>query len=197
MSKFVILGTAHGANVAGKRSPDGRLREYKYSREICSMVKAELDKCGVYCTIDIPTDYEAGLGTRCRLVNKIVSEHGGAKNCIYVSIHNNAAGNGGWKSARGFCVYAYTGASTASKALASIFARRAVAMQLKGNRAYPTTQYYTANFAVLRDTTCPAVLTENLFQDNINDVEFLLSERGRQTITQLHVDSILEYLGKA
>lgn len=197
MSKFVILGTAHGSNVAGKRSPDGRLREYAYSREICRRVKAELDKRGVDCTIDIPTDYEAGLGTRCRLVNKIVAEHGGAKNCIYVSIHNNAAGNGGWKSARGFCVYAYTGASTASKSLASIFARRAVAMQLKGNRAYPATQYYTASFAVLRDTTCPAVLTENLFQDNINDVEFLLSDRGKQTITQLHVDSILEYLGKA
>nr|DAT77576.1 MAG TPA: MurNAc-LAA [Caudoviricetes sp.] len=27
-----------------------------------------------------------------------------------------------------------------------------------------------------RDTKCPAVLTENLFQDNKEDVEFLLSE---------------------
>lgn len=195
--KYVILGTAHGSNVAGKCSPDKRLREYKYSREICAKVKAVLDAKGIPCTIDIEGDYEAGLNSRVRLVNKIVAEHGGAKNCVYISIHNNAAGNGDWRSARGFCVYAYTGASASSKALASIFAKNAKEMQLKGNRAWPATQYYTANFAVLRGTTCPAVLTENMFQDNINDVEFLLSEEGKAAIVKLHVDSVCEYIDKA
>ena len=39
MSKLIILGTAHGSNTPGKRSPDGRLREYKWSREIVAMVE--------------------------------------------------------------------------------------------------------------------------------------------------------------
>lgn len=30
-----------------------------------------------------------------------------------------------------------------------------------------------------RDTKCPAILTENLFQDNKEDVDFLLSEKGK------------------
>jgi N-acetylmuramoyl-L-alanine amidase len=45
---------------------------------------------------------------------------------------------------------------------------------------------------VLRNTWCPAVLTENLFQDNKEDVDFLLSDEGRQAIVDLHVRTIDE-----
>jgi len=39
MSKYLyILDPAHGANTPGKRSPDGKHREYKWSREIISMI---------------------------------------------------------------------------------------------------------------------------------------------------------------
>jgi hypothetical protein len=30
----IILGTAHQKSILGKGSPDGKFREYKYSREI-------------------------------------------------------------------------------------------------------------------------------------------------------------------
>lgn len=196
MSKVVILGTAHGSNVAGKRSPDGRLREYAYSRDICRRVQAGLQAKGVKVFIDIPEDIEQSLNGRVRRVNALCAQYGGAGNCIYVSIHNNAAGaDGKWHTARGFCVYCYTSGSSASKALAGTFAKHAKELNLKGNRAWPTTQYYTAGFAVLRDTICPAVLTENLFQDNEDDVDFLLSDEGKAKITQLHVEAICEYLG--
>jgi N-acetylmuramoyl-L-alanine amidase len=33
-----------------------------------------------------------------------------------------------------------------------------------------------------------------MFQDNKEDVEFLLSEKGKQTITEVHVEGILTYL---
>ena len=39
----VILGTAHGSNVSGKCSPDKRLMEYQWSREMCLMIKDRLD----------------------------------------------------------------------------------------------------------------------------------------------------------
>ena len=38
----VILGTAHGKNVAGKRSPDGIFQEWQYSREIVEQLRSEL-----------------------------------------------------------------------------------------------------------------------------------------------------------
>ena len=50
---------------------------------------------------------------------------------------------------------------------------------------------------ILKHTVCPAVLTENLFQDNREDVEYLLSETGKQTIVDLHVNGIVEYINSA
>ena len=36
----VLIDNGHGENTPGKRSPDGRLREWAYSREIADMVVA-------------------------------------------------------------------------------------------------------------------------------------------------------------
>lgn len=44
-----------------------------------------------------------------------------------------------------------------------------------------------SRFYILKHTKCPAVLTENLFQDNKEDVDFLLSEEGKRAIVDLHV----------
>ena len=45
-----------------------------------------------------------------------------------------------------------------------------------------------------RDTKCAAVLTENLFQDNIDDVKYLLSNEGKTAIADLHVNAISNYI---
>ena len=50
------------------------------------------------------------------------------------------------------------------------------------------------DFYLLRHTSCPAVLTENLFMDNHTDCDFLLSEEGQQSLVDLHVDGICAYL---
>ena len=50
------------------------------------------------------------------------------------------------------------------------------------------------NFYILRHTRCPAVLTENLFMDNRDDVAFLESAEGSQAIVNLHVEGIRRYL---
>ena len=52
------------------------------------------------------------------------------------------------------------------------------------------------NFYILRHTSCPAVLTENLFMDNKKDVAFLESGEGAQTIINLHVEGIFRYINK-
>ena len=53
------------------------------------------------------------------------------------------------------------------------------------------------DFYIIRHTSCPAVLSENLFMDNREDVAFLESEEGARTIVNLHVDGILQYLSKS
>ena len=51
-----------------------------------------------------------------------------------------------------------------------------------------------ADFYLLRHTSCPAVLTENLFMDNPAECAFLLSEEGQQALVDLHVDGIISHL---
>lgn len=53
---------------------------------------------------------------------------------------------------------------------------------------------FEEDFWMLRRSACPAVLTENLFMDNREDVKFLLSARGKQAIIDLHVNGIVYYL---
>ena len=42
----ILIDNGHGVDTAGKRSPDGSLREYKYTREIAEKVVSELKKRG-------------------------------------------------------------------------------------------------------------------------------------------------------
>lgn len=191
----IILGTAHSKSTPGKRSPDGRLREYAYSREICKRVREALKLKGYDCVIDIEGDEEISLVNRCNIANRYCRQYG-AKNCLYISIHNNAASNGTWSKARGLEVYVSNNASSSSKLLAKTLYEEGYSKGLKGNRYIPINKYWVANYYVLRYTNCPAVLTENLFQDNKEDVEFLLSEKGKQTIVDYHVNAIIKYLKK-
>ena len=194
MSKIkVILGTAHDELTPGKCSPDKSIREYQYSRDMCRRIQAILKQKGIDCFIDIEGNREISLQNRCNIVNRYCAQYG-SKNCLYVSIHLNAAGNGDWMNARGFSVWVSNNASQNSKIMARIICDNAIKKNLMGNRCIPSTKYWQANFYVLRGTNCPAILTENLFQDNRQDVNFLLSETGKETLANLHVESIMEYI---
>jgi len=48
----------------------------------------------------------------------------------------------------------------------------------------------------LKKTKCPAVLTENFFMDNKQDVSYLLSLEGRTQIVRTHVDALINYVTK-
>lgn len=149
---------------------------------------------GIITVIDIEGDEEISLQNRCNIVNKYCSQFG-TTNCIYVSVHVNAAGMGDkWTSAKGWSVFVCPTASQNSKTLAQSLCNVALAKNLKGNRFVPAQKYWVSNLYVLKNTKCPAILTENLFQDNKEDVEFLLSEKGKQTITEVHVEGIINYL---
>lgn len=67
---------------------------------------------------------------------------------------------------------------------------------LKVRKPLATQKYWEKSLAICRETLCPAVLTENLFQDNKQDVEYLLSPAGKAAVIQLHFDGIQNYLKK-
>lgn len=189
----VILGTAHGSNTAGKCSPDGKFREYKWSREICRMVKEALLKDNIESYIDIESEAEKSLKDRVHIVNSICKCKG-VQNCIYISIHVNAAPKPEWSNATGCTVFVYSKASEKSKKLALHYYDICEERKLLGNRCIPPTKYFTANYYVCKHTLCPAILTENDFMTTKKSVEWLTSEEGKKEIVDLHVDTIKRYI---
>lgn len=190
----VLIDNGHGEDTLGKCSPDKRLREYAYCREIARRVSCQLSLQGIDAILITPEKTDTPLRERVRRVNGWARKLG-KENVLLVSIHNNAAGSDGkWYSARGFSVFLSKNASEKSKRLARIFTDNATVMRLMGNRCVPAEKYWVRSLAMTRDTICPAVLTENLFQDNKEDVDFLLSEEGMRLVTELHVKSIKDYI---
>lgn len=213
----VILGTAHGKNVAGKRSPDGIFEEWQYSREIVGLVRRELEANGCKVFVDmqdseVPLPQTAELRARCKYVNELCGKYG-TKNCIYVSIHVDAASSGEWKNAGGWTAYTSPGRTrsdilatylyeAAEKHLAGYAAKMEEGKKkgLYGSNQKPFRKDTSdgdpdkeARFYVLVRTKCAAVLTENLFQDNKADVAFLTSEEGKKAIVSLHKEAILKF----
>ena len=190
----ILTDPGHGINTAGKRSPDGRLLEWKYSREIAAEVVKRLKTMDYNAQQLVTEENDISLGTRCKRVNDIC-KHFGASNVLVVSVHCNAAGaDGKWHDARGWQACVSLNASAKSKQLASYLFDAAQNEGLKMRSPKPGQKWWAQNLAICRDTNCPAVLTENLFQDNLADVDFLLSEEGREAIVNLHVNGIVNYL---
>lgn len=194
----ILIDNGHGVNTAGKRSPDGRLREYKYTREIaqdlCDSLRIQGYDARRIVTEDKDIPLCTGADTRVKRVNKICQQYG-YRNVLLVSIHCNAAGSKGeWMNARGWSAHVSLNASDNSKRLAGFLAAAAEANGIKVRRPLPKQDYWPQNLGICRETLCPAVLTENLFQDNREDVDYLLSDAGRAAIVALHIDGIVRYI---
>lgn len=195
----ILVEGPHGITTKGKRSPDGRLREYRYGREIAREVVRRLKAEDYDAELTVPEDADIPLGERCARVNAWCDRLG-AKNVLFVSVHCNAAGDGsGWMNARGWEAWTSKG-QTQGDRLADCLYDAAVKHLPKGT---PIRTDMTdgdrdkeSNFTVLHRTKCAACLTENLFQDNRADVDFLLSPEGREAIVRLHVDGIKAYVAK-
>ena len=190
----ILIDNGHYKGTPGKRSPDHSFFEWKFNRQIAIPLVARLKELGYDAERIVPEDdHDVTLTERCNRVNKWCKKLG-RKNVIFISIHANAAGSGQWKDARGFSVHVAKTASDASKKLAQSLYAEAEKRDLKGNRSVPKCHYWQNDFAVLVLTQCPAVLTENLFYDNKEDLKILQSEEGKQKIVDLHVDGIVNYL---
>lgn len=194
----ILIDNGHGIETSGKSSPDKRLKEYEWTRDIARRLEAKLKANGRDVQRIVPEDSDVSITVRCKRVNEICKQHG-AKNVVLVSIHNNAAGNGSWGNATGFSVFVSKNASSNSKKLAALFTDEGVARNMMGNRSVPACKYWTwswttSDIGILKGTSCPAVLTENGFMDNQTECNYLLSEKGKMDFVDLHVAAIEKYI---
>ena len=179
----------------GKRSPDESLFEGEWAREMVDRIIKAFEGLEVECINIVPEREDIPRSERIKRANTIIKNNPDKK-CYYISVHINAAGNEGkWLGARGFCVYVAKNASQESHTLAQNIYTAAEELGLKGNRCVPGERYWQANFDVIYFTKCPAILTENLFMDNKEDLEILKSEEGKEKIVNLHLIGICKTLG--
>jgi len=192
----VLIDNGHGENTKGKCSPDGKLREYAWTREIADMLVLELGKMGIDAERVVKETIDVPLSERCRRVNEICGRLG-TSNVILISIHCNAAGNGTeWMNARGWSAYTSKGKTKADKLATFLYEeaeKNFISQRIRRDNSDDDPDW-EENFYILRKTKCPAVLTENFFQDNKEDVEFLLSADGKARIVKAHAIGIANYL---
>lgn len=193
----ILIDNGHGSNTAGKRSPDGLFREYAYTREIAAEVTYQLRRKGYDAELLVPELYDVALIERVHRVN-VKCQSNGASNVLLVSIHCNAAGNGKeWKSARGWEAWTSPGQTEGDKLAECLYesALESFAAGTPIRSDWGDGDFDKENhFTILSKTLCPAVLTENFFQDNKEDVEFMQSESGKKAIVKCHVNGIINYI---
>ena len=200
MSEFKyhwILDAGHGGlhpetreyQTRGKRSPlfpktsdfaGEVLYEGVRNRRVLKCLAELLFENNIDYTIVSEEWKDNSLGDRVRRANKIAET---TPNCIYLSIHHNAYGNG-WNTAHGISTYHFP-KSAKGYNLAKVFQAEIVAETNWRSRGVKN-----ANFYVLKNTHMPAVLTENGFMTNLKEAEFLMSDEGSYKITLAHFEAI-------
>lgn len=189
----ILIDNGHGVETPGKRSPDGRLREYAYTRMIADRVVEELRLAGLDARRIVPEEADVPLSERVARVNKIYDQT--QKQALLVSIHCNAAGDGSqWLNARGWSVFVDPTAGEKSKQLATQLAQVAKTKNITLRQPDPRTPYWASSLYICKNSRCPAVLIENFFQDNRQDVDYLLSEQGMACVTDITVQGVQNYL---
>lgn len=188
-NRIVILDNGHGINTPGKCSPDKSLKEYKWNREFVDKLIPLLENEGYTVFKIVTEDKDISLSERANRANKIITKYG-AGNCVFISVHVNAAGNGNWMNATGWEVYSTKGKTNSDK-LAECLCNACLEENVKLRKDTSDGDMdKESNFTVIYKTNCPAVLTENLFMDSKTDLEILKSEEGVQKLLNIHVKGI-------
>ncbi|MBY0097063.1 N-acetylmuramoyl-L-alanine amidase [Mesobacillus maritimus] len=168
----IMLDAGHGYNTPGKRSPDGMI-EYEFNRAVALHARSLLQN---YQNVTV---YFAHSDNRDVPLQERTNNANSLNVDIYVSIHANAFGSGGWTSASGIETYIYTSKPRIALQLAQKIQRNLVAETGLPNRGVKT-----ADFHVLRETKMDGVLVECGFMTNQNDLKLLRSEEYRRTIAE-------------
>ena len=201
-NNIYILDAGHGGVdeqgnylTAGKRSPiwkDGKVYyEGEGNRQIVSGIADLLESENIPYHVLVPESRDVPLWERVQRVNKLDTD----LNKVVISVHSNGFHK---ESANGW--QCNTSKSKQSKELASHFVKMAKKyLPPRFNmRRKELNSIVHSNFAILGNTKnikhpYPAVLTENLFHTNRKDCLFLMSQKGQETIINIHFQAILSY----
>ena len=191
---LIILDPAHGEETPGKRSPDGRHREYRWSRDRLKSISDKLEKLEYKVLWTNETEREIGLSNRKNIASQFAKDNPSMAPLL-ISLHNDASGTTDeWRKASGISAWTSKGRTT-SDIFADIFIKK-IPERLPDvkQRIYSPTYLdrdFENNFTVLMGAYS-AILIECLFQDNKEDVEKLENPIFQKSIEEWIIESIEE-----
>ena len=206
----ILIDAGHGVQTLGKCSPllddtikigdefieKNRFKEWKYTRIIANMIVDILKDMKYDARLVTPEDDDVSLSERIRRINTICNKYG-ANNVLLISIHANAVGDSSkWMEGKGWEAYTTRG-ETISDKLADFLYKRADS-NIKGRKIREDwsdgDRDKEADFYIIKKAKCAAVLTENFFYDNKDDLKYLTSDEGVHSVVRLHVEGIIDFV---
>ena len=173
----IFIDPGHGGNDPGAVA--NGLKEKDLTLKIAKKIQSLLSEYeGVSVKLSRTTDVYLSLSERADMANKWEADY-------FISVHINAGGGTGFES------YIYNKPSTKSVAYQNVI--HPEIMKAIGN--VKDRGKKRANFAVVRETKMPAILTENLFIDNSSDAAKLKSDSFLSQIAFGHVQGLVKAFG--
>lgn len=179
MAKYIILDSGHAKVTGGKRSPDSSLLEWEFNNDMQYRLKKRFESLGFIVYLVNPNPEkgsEVSLSNRCVRANNYWSQKGKPE-CLYISLHANAAGTGGWSTARGVEVYTASNASAKSKNAAKLINDQIYKDVYAIDKGFKNRGHKTASFYVIKHTNMPSCLIEYEFYSNKDGVNLLKNKR--------------------
>ncbi|WLR43027.1 N-acetylmuramoyl-L-alanine amidase [Bacillus carboniphilus] len=171
----LVLDPGHGGNDPG--AVGNGLREKDLNLKIAKFCSDHINQNfeNVQVLMTRSTDKTLSLRERTNYANNQKADY-------YCSIHINAGGGNGFES------YIYSGAFSSkprTDALRNVLHNKIISRLNFRDRGKKQ-----ANFFVLRETSMPAVLTENLFIDNSSNANYLKSDSNLKAIGISHAEGL-------
>lgn len=193
----IFLSGGHGNLTAGKRSPDGKLREYHFNNPTTQAFKkimeqyenVEVIHVNDLKGVDTPLKARTNVANAFYNRNKGDVEKGKVK-VYYMSFHANAMGDKWQTKATGSesLVYAAFGEAAKLAQLIEQETSKLTKLKSRGIKVRP-------DLHELRETAMPAVLYEAAFMDNPEDFKLLMSDSFRITVAQGVANAFVKHLG--
>jgi hypothetical protein len=165
---------------AGKRSPDGVLREYMFNSATARYVIELLKQYeGVETMATFDDSRDVPLSERTDRANNWRAD-------IFISIHANAMGNN-WSTAKGIETFEYLHTDPDTDKLATTVHRHMLQETGCFDRGVKR-----ADFHVIRETNMPSILIECGFMDNHDECALLCTDEYRRKCAKAIVGAIVE-----
>lgn len=183
---IVCLDPGHGPGTVNA-SPDGAYREAEFTWDMYQRLRPLLEGQGIAVVATRTQDEKPSLTARCTVSNAAGAD-------LFVSLHSNAQGGGGWGSARGFLVYTSAGPMDAPRNVAAghiVERTRAAGVAIQGAGIA-----HQAEYTVLVKTQAPAVLIEYGFHTNQAEAILLATPAHRDTLALATAKGVCDFLGQ-